>query len=219
MLVAGPSRAEVATPEVSTPIGHTLGVTVSTSDHGPLFGRLAYGARIGSFGVGLDLGVSWAQRVAIEGYIVPDATRLRARVPLLLHLGGSSRLTADLVVAGGVRSMFTAERSVLAATADVAFIAQFAVTDSFRLHTGTVLPLAFDLTGGRELAGFPGLAVIAGAEVALSPRFSLHAQGMLAAPEGYGGDGAKSVLEFDVSFRVRFGEVRQPTWVVLPEAL
>jgi len=37
--------------------------------------------RVGSFGVGLDLGLSWAQNVAIDGYVVPDATRLRARVP------------------------------------------------------------------------------------------------------------------------------------------
>jgi hypothetical protein len=198
---------------------HTISATVATSDHGPLLGRLGWGFRFGRFGLGLDAAASWAADVAVDGRVVKDALRLRARVPLLLHFSGSERLAADLVLAGGIRSLSSQAASAIAATADVAFVAQLALSDTWRLHAGTLLPLAFDLTGGRELALFPGLGLLAGVEFNVSPTLSLHLQGMLAAPEGYGGDGAKSVVELGLSLRWRFGDPAGPRWILLPEAL
>ena len=218
LTLVGQAAASTAQAPPDGQAAHTVSLSMITSDHGPVAARAGWGVRGSRFGAGLDLGAALAGPVALEGFVLERATRLRVRAPLLISLGGDERLHADLVFSPGLRSLSAPERSTLAATAEVTFMAQLALNPLLTINTGATLPFAQDLTGAKELALFPGLVLTAGLQIALSDLVALHSQVMLAAPEGYGGDGAKSVLEVSLGVRFALGAKGAP-WIQLPESL
>lgn len=218
LTILGQAAVTSSTTTAEPRAAHTLSLSMITSDHGPIAARAGWGVRGQRFGAGLDLGAALAGPVALEGFVYERATRARVRAPLLLSLGGSERLHADLIFSPGLRYLTNEARSTLAATAELTFMAQLELNPLLTINTGASLPFAQDLTNNKELALFPGLALMAGLQLALTDAIALHSQAMIAAPEGYGGDGAKSVVELSLGIRFMFGAKRSP-WVQLPESL
>jgi hypothetical protein len=198
---------------------HNIFITTSTSDHGPFAGRIGWGSRLGRWGIGFEAGGAVAADLAVHGRLYAEGSRLRARAPLLVRLAGGDRLFADILLAPGVRLSRVDGDQALAVTTDIAFIGHLHLTDWLALHMGALFPFAFDLTAAQELALFPGLGWLAGAELGLTDHLSLMTQLTLAAPEGYGGDGAKSFIEATLCLSYAFDAASVSGWVPMPEHL
>lgn len=211
---------ETQTVETSVPgAEQTVFIATGTSNKGLFTSRVGWGLRSSRFGIGVEVGGGLANDLAIEGLVEEEGIRFRSRVPLIARFDGGTRMAADLVVAPGLRYIEGEGRSATAITTDLAFIGYFSIAPTLAIHTGIILPFAFDITGNRELAMFPGSGWMLGTEFAVTRNISLFAQGSLIAPEGYGGDGAKSVTEATLSIRYHWAEAGLSGWIHLPESL
>ncbi|MEM6275027.1 MAG: hypothetical protein AAF735_07290 [Myxococcota bacterium] len=201
------------------PSSRVVTASISTADVGPISGLVGYGYRAGRFGIGFEVDVGATRDITITRIPTDDGLRIHGRVPLLYRFGDGARFAADLGVAPGVRSLAADDQDAIAVTVDSFFIGHFAVNDGLNLHTGLLLPLAVDLTDDNELASFPGAGWLLGAEFGVSDGFSMLAQGFLGAPEGYGGDGSKSVLEGTIALRWSLDGAPVSGWIQLPSNL
>lgn len=196
--------------------GTVIYTTALTSDHGPLAGALGIGQRFDGWALGLEFAAGIAKDVAVDGRVAPEGSRVRFRVPLIVELASDGTLSADVILSPGIRYLETGAASVWSVSAELALYARVQVLPRLEVFTGTLWPLAFDVTGLRELSLFPGVAWIVGTEVEISESLGILIQGMLGAPEGYGGDGAKSVVEAGISIRFYPEALGGTGWAQLP---
>lgn len=201
------------------PSSRVVTASISTADVGPISGLVGYGYRTGRFGIGFELDVGSTRDITITRIPTDDGFRIHGRIPLLYRFGEQSRFAADLGVAPGIRSLAADDQDAIAITADSFFIGHFAASDALNLHTGLLLPLALDVTDDNELASFPGAGWLLGAEFGVADGFSMLVQGFLGAPEGYGGDGSKSVLEGTIALRWSLDGAPVSGWIQLPSNL
>ena len=196
--------------------GTVIYSTALTSDHGPLAGALGMGQRFDGWALGAEIAAGIAKDVAVDGLVASEGSRFRFRVPLMVELASDGVLSADVVLSPGIRYLEAEAASVWSVSAELAFYARVRVAPRLEVLTGTLWPLAFDITGLRELSLFPGAAWVVGTEVEISESLGILVQGMLGAPEGYGGDGAKSIVEAGVSIRFYPDASGGTGWAQLP---
>lgn len=195
---------------------HSLTAGASFSDRDFAMGELSYLLHMETLRLGLQLQAGAIRNASVFGQVREGGLRLRVRVPVLIRLAQLSSIRLDSVIAPGYRLLNTEEASASALTAELGLLATFSLHEKWRLFTGFTLPFAVDLNGDNELARFPGITLSAGLLYNWTDRFALILQGHASAPEGYNGDGEKSVFEASLLFQFSFGDRGTSTAVIPP---
>ncbi len=194
---------------------HSMLFGLAASDKDYPMGELDYFVQRRAWLLGMQAMAGRLEHAAIQGRAREHGLRFRARIPVMGLLTQWRRARFDAIVAPGVRLLRAGGFSASSLTLDLGVQATVSIGEDWALHTGVLFPFAMDVNGERELARFPGVTVSAGASYLLSDRWSARLQAYLSAPEGYDGDGEKSIVEVALSFRYWFTR-RRPYRVTPP---
>jgi hypothetical protein len=141
----------------------------------------------------------------VGGFAAEEGFIIKARLPIVIGLWTSQPIGFNMTLAPGLRYLGSSDRNALAVTADTGFTVRIPIANAATIDTGLLLPVGLDVSPEVTLARFPGLTLSLGTEIGLSDEVSLRLATFLSAPEGYGGDGDKSIVEGFLGFSYRFG--------------
>lgn len=191
--------------------GQALHVSSSVSDRGPVSGEIGYAWDQGGLRLGAQLAGGLSRETSIQGMVYDEGTRLRARIGALATVARYEHVEASVLVSPGLRWLSSSEDEALAVSMEMGFLTEIRPTSTFTIDTGILLPFAIDIDPAVELARFPGATLLVGGTYRLSDDWAVGSRLYVTAPEGYGGDSEKSIVEWGVSLRRIFGNSRSAT--------